>query len=139
VLIRAPHSWPPVLVATVAMLALAAVDLLAAVLTKEAVTRRSGWLALLAASLFVVLFWIYASSLQYAELAPVTFGWIVALQIGVVLVDRFHNSVRLPAGAWLAIGVMLVAQAYLIFAVSGAGEEPATAPDRAAAALPPVA
>jgi hypothetical protein len=139
VLIRAPHSWPPVLVATVAMLALAAVDLLAAVVTKEAVTRRSGWLALSAATLFVVLFWIYASSLQYAELAPVTFGWIVALQIGVVLVDRFHNAVRLPPGAWLAIGVMLLAQAYLIFAVSAPAEGRAAGRDPAVSSLPPVA
>jgi hypothetical protein len=137
VLIRAPQGWSPVVVATVAMLALAAVDLLAAVVTKEAVSRGSGRLALLAATLFLVLFWIYASSLQYAELAPVTFGWIVALQIGVVLVDRFHNAVRLPRGAWLAIAVMLVAQAYLIFAVSAPGTDRSAAPAPGASALPP--
>ena len=37
----------------------------------------------LGAGAFVVLFWVYASSLQYAELAVVTMGWIVLLQVGI--------------------------------------------------------
>jgi hypothetical protein len=66
--------------------------------------------------MFLLLFWVYASSLQYAELAPVTLGWIVVLQVGVVLLDRYRYGTQLPVGAWLAISVMIAAQAYLLLA-----------------------
>jgi hypothetical protein len=125
VLIRAPHTWPAPAVAAAAMLVLAVLDLGGSLAAKEAVLRRSPLLAALGAGLFVVLFWVYASSLQYADLAPVTFGWIVALQVGVVLLDRFRYSTALPAGSWVAMAVILVAQAYLLFA--GAGSSAATA------------
>jgi hypothetical protein len=118
VLIRAPHSWPAPAVAAVAMLLLAVLDLGGSVAAKEAVLRRSPSLAVVGAGLFVVLFWVYASSLQYADLAPVTFGWIVALQVGVVLLDRFRYATSLPAGSWVAIAVIVAAQAYLLFAGS---------------------
>ena len=136
-LIRAPGSWPVPLVAVVAMLALAVVDLAAAFVTKEAVLRRSPLLAAAGALLFVVLFWIFASSLQYAELAPVTLGWVVALQVGVVLLDRYRYGVEMPVGKWAAVGVILVAQAYLLLGPSGppavsAAAAPAPAVDVAA-------
>lgn len=118
-LIRAPGSWPVPLVAVAAMLVLAVVDLAAAFVTKEAVLRRSPLLAASGALLFVVLFWIYASSLQYAELAPVTLGWVVALQVGVVLLDRYRYGGDMPAGKWVAVGVLLAAQAYLLLGPSG--------------------
>jgi hypothetical protein len=68
---------------------------------------------------FVLLWWVYASSLQYAELAVVTLGWVVVLQVGLVLVDRFRYAVEMPPGKWVAIGVVLAAQAYLLLAPSG--------------------
>src|SRR3712207_7160095 len=70
-LLRAPASWPTALVAAVAMLLLAVVDLGAAYATKEAVVRRSLPWAVAGVALFVLLFYVYASSLQYAELALV--------------------------------------------------------------------
>jgi hypothetical protein len=103
------------------MLLLAVLDLGGSMAAKEAVLRRSVLLAVLGAGLYVLLFWVYASSLQYADLAPVTFGWIVALQVGVVLLDRFRYSAPLPPGAWVAIAVILAAQAYLLFAGMGSG------------------
>ena len=113
-LIRAPEGWPPVLVATVAMLVLAALDLAGTFAAKEAVLRRSPLIGAAGAALFVLLFWVLASSLQYAELAPVTFGWIVILQVGVLMLDRFRYGAQLSAGAWVAIAAMLVAQGYLV-------------------------
>lgn len=121
-LIRAPHSWPTPVVAAVAMLLLAVLDLGGSLAAKEAVLRRSSLLGVLGAGLFVVLFWVYASSLQYADLAPVTFGWIVVLQVGVVLLDRFRYSTSLQPGAWVAIAVILAAQAYLLFAGAASSE-----------------
>jgi hypothetical protein len=112
--IRVPDSWPQPVVAILAMAVLAVLDLAGAMAAKEAVDRRSPAMALLGASLFLLLFWIFASSLQVAELAPVTFGWVVILQVGVVLLDRFKYGVTMPTGKWLAVGVLLIAQAYLL-------------------------
>lgn len=125
-LIHLPGSWPTPLVGAFAMVALASVDLLASITAKEAVVRRSAPLALVGAGLFLLLFWVYVSSLQYAELAPVTFGWIVVLQIGVLLVDRYRYGAHLPRGAWFAILLMIVTQGYLMHAsdTTGPHQEP---------------
>ncbi|MFN0282647.1 MAG: hypothetical protein ACKVZ6_11845 [Kineosporiaceae bacterium] len=123
-LVKMPQSWPQPLVAVLAMALLAVLDLGGAVAAKEAVERRSPWIAALGAVLFLLLFWVYACSLQYAELAPVTFGWIVLLQVGVVLLDRFRYGVQLSTGAWVAVALILAAQAYLLLAPGTAGPEP---------------
>jgi hypothetical protein len=68
-LIRLPDSWPHGLVAVLAMLVLALLDLGGAFAAKEAVLRRSMPMAAVGVTLFVLLFWVYASSLRYADLA----------------------------------------------------------------------
>jgi len=113
-LIRTPASWSPVLVAVLAMVALAALDLVGAIAAKEAVSQRSPAAAAIGLASFVLLFWVFASSLQYAELAPVTFGWIVILQVGVLLVDHHRYGTRMPVGTWVAVAVIIAAQAYLL-------------------------
>jgi len=115
-LIKVPAAWPVPVVATVAMVSLAGLDLLGAVLAKEWAEHGSVRALVLGAGSFLVLFWVYASSLRYAELALVTMGWVVMLQVGLVLVDRWRYGVELPAGKWVAIVVVLVAQAYLVLA-----------------------
>src|SRR5919202_2852324 len=103
-LLRAPASWPTPVVAVVAMVLLAAVDLTGTYVTKEAVVRRSLLWAVAGVALFVLLFYLYASSLQYAELALVTLGWVVVLQVGVVLLDRMRYGAVMGADKWVAIG-----------------------------------
>ena len=115
-LIKAPAAWPVPVVATVAMVCLAGLDLLGAVLAKEWAENGSVRALVLGAGAFLVLFWVYASSLKYAELALVTMGWVVMLQVGLVLIDRWRYGVELPTGKWVAIGVVLLAQAYLVLA-----------------------
>ena len=117
-LIRLPESWPVPVVATLCMAALAGLDLLGAIAAKEWAERQSAVALGLGALAFVVLFWVYASSLQYAELAGVTMGWIVLLQVGIVLVDRLHFGATLPAGKMAAVVVILAAQGYLLLAPS---------------------
>lgn len=117
-LIRVPASWPPPLVAVVAMVLLATIDLLGSVAAKEWVVQRQPRPLLLGVLAFLVLFWVYASALQYAELALVTLGWIVVLQVGVLIVDRLRYGVALPVDRWVAIAVILLAQAYLLLAPS---------------------
>jgi hypothetical protein len=117
-LIKAPEAWPVPVVATIAMVCLAGLDLLGAVFAKEWAENGSIRALVLGAGAFLVLFWVYASSLKYAELALVTMGWVVMLQVGLVLIDRWRYGVELPTGKWIAIGVVLVAQAYLVLAPS---------------------
>lgn len=117
-LIRLPESWPVPVVATLCMAALAGLDLLGAIAAKEWAEKQSTLALGLGALAFVVLFWVYASSLQYAELAVVTMGWIVLLQVGIILVDRLHFGATLPAGKLVAVVVILAAQGYLLLAPS---------------------
>ena len=119
-LIKAPEAWPVPVVATIAMVCLAGLDLLGAVFAKEWAENGSIRALVLGAGAFLVLFWVYASSLRYAELALVTMGWVVMLQVGLVLIDRWRYGVELPTGKWVAIGILLVAQAYLVLAPSAA-------------------
>jgi len=129
-LIRVPDSWPPALVAVLAMVVLALVDLVGAVAAKEAVVRRSLPVALLGLALYALLFWVYASSLEYVDLGPVTLGWMVVLQVGVLLVDRFRYGSTLTAGQWVAVGVLIAAQGYLLVGASGSDQRAADDPDR---------
>ena len=117
-LIRLPEAWPLPVVATLAMVALAGLDLVGAYAAKEWAEQKNTLALVLGALAFLVLFWVYASSLQYAELAVVTMGWIVLLQVGIVVIDRVHFGATLPAGKMAAIVVILAAQAYLLLAPS---------------------
>jgi hypothetical protein len=118
-LLKFPASWPAPLVAGVCMLALAALDFAGAVAAAEWVARRSTTMMVIGVLTFAVLFWFYASALQYAELAVVTFGWIVFLQIGIVLLDRFRYEVHLPTGKLIAVVIIIAAQAYLMLGPDG--------------------
>ncbi len=117
-LIKAPGAWPVPVVATVAMVLLAGLDLVGAVAAKEWAENGNVRGLVLGSASFLVLWWVYASSLKYAELSLVTMGWIVILQVGLLLMDRWRYGVELPTGKWIAVGVVLVAQAYLLLAPS---------------------
>ena len=139
-LIRVPDSWPPGVIAVLAMLILAVLDLGGALSAKEAVVRRSLPMGVVGLALFVLLFWVYASSLEYAELAPVTLGWVALLQVGVLLLDRFRYETPISRGQWVAVVVMLAAQAYLFLGApaetgAGATPEPATVPPQRSSLL----
>jgi hypothetical protein len=97
-----------------AMVMLAALDLLGAVLAKE--WAEGGNQRLVA---FGTLIAVYAVSLKMAELSTVTFGWIVTLQVGLLLLERIRYAVELPNGKWAAIVAILVLRAYLILAPNG--------------------
>ena len=113
-LMKFPASWPVPVVASVAMAVLAGLDLLA----KEWAEKQSIAAIAFGTIASVALFWFYASSLQYAELAVVTMGWIVLLQVGIVIVDRVHFGTMLSADKIGALIIILVAQGYLVLAPS---------------------
>ncbi len=123
-LIRVPSSWPFVVTAAGAMLVLAALDLLGAYAAKQWSLDRSPVMLAVGLTSSAVLFWVYASALQYAELAIVTLGWIVLLQVGLLLLDRLHYGIHLAPARWAAVVVILGAQAYLLMPVASAGPVP---------------
>jgi|GEM_PF-1233304 hypothetical protein len=134
-LVKFPDTWPQPLVLGVCVLLLAGLDFIGALAAAEGIARRSSALLLLGAAAFLFLFWFYASSLQYAELAIVTFGWIVVLQVGLLLLDRFHYGVELSRGQWVAIAVLLVAQTYLLLGHHATVNDPAATPQASASTL----
>ena len=89
-----------------AMVMLAALDFLGAVLAKEWAEGRNHRL-------------FAAGLVAFEALSTVTFGWIVTLQVGLLLLERIRYAVELPNGKWAAIVAILVLQAYLILAPNG--------------------
>jgi hypothetical protein len=69
------------------VLLLASLDLIGSVLLKEAMLRRSPVLAIAGAGVFVFLAMTLALALEVAELSLVSLGWIVLLQVAVMVVD----------------------------------------------------
>ena len=111
-----PEPWRFYVVSAVAMLALAGLDFLGALCAKEWAERQHAAFFVAGLLSFGVLFGVYAASLKVAELSTVTFGWVVLLQVGLLVLERFRYDVELPPGKWLAVGAILVLQAYLILA-----------------------
>ena len=117
-----PEAWHFYLLSLGAMVALAGLDFIGAIFAKEWSEHgheRAFFAGLLT---FGLLFAVYAASLKVAELSTVTFGWVVLLQVGLLLLERFRYGVTLPPAKWLAIAVILALQAYLILAPNGGGD-----------------
>lgn len=102
------------------MMLLAALDGVGAVFAKEWTERQQPWLFIAGLLCFVVLYVVYANSLRIAELSIVTLGWIVFLQVGLLLVDVLRYDLHLTPGKWGAIAVMLVLQGYILFSPNSA-------------------
>lgn len=111
-----PESWKFYASTLGAMIVLAGLDFVGSLFAKEWAERGRipmfmlGWLC------FSALYVVYARILKVAELSTVTIGWIVFLQVGLLLLDRIHYNVQMPAGKWAAIAVILVLQVYLVAA-----------------------
>ena len=125
--LRLPSSWPPQVDAAVALLLLSTLDLAGTTAAKEAVDRKSAPIAATGALLFVVMFWVFASTLRVSNLVAVTFGWCVLVQVGVVVLDRFRYGTQLAPGKYIAVVVLLLAQAYLLIGPSGSSASAAEA------------
>jgi multidrug transporter EmrE-like cation transporter len=140
-----PQGLPPmvqfVLTSVSAMFGLALLDFIGAIFAKEWADTRQPWWFVAGLLTFMGLFAFYATSLKTAELSIVTIGWVVFLQVGLVLYERLRYGTSLPPLKWAAIVLILLLQAYLILVPNGsdAGElagEPSGA-DTQQAVLPP--
>jgi len=117
-MLKLPQQWPLVVNATIAMAALAMLDLVGAYAAKEWMLRRGAGMFALGLVAMVLLFWVYASALQFADLAIVTLGWIVLLQVGILVMEAVKYGVHYPAGAWAVVAVMMAAQGYLVLSAT---------------------
>ena len=115
----APISWRFYIVSFAAMITLAGLDMIGAVVAKEWVTRPHPVWFIAGLIAFGMLFAVYAASLHVAELSIVTLGWIVFLQVGLLVIDSVRYGVTFPRGKWLAIALILVLQIYLVLAPNG--------------------
>jgi hypothetical protein len=109
-----PAAWQYFVTSLLVIIALAGLDFIGSVFAKEwAEERQPGWF-LAGMVVFGILFVVYANSLRVAELSVVAFGWVIFLQVGILLYERIRYGVELPPGKWAAIAVILALQAYLI-------------------------
>jgi hypothetical protein len=113
-----PSSVPVPVILLLTAVALAGLDILGAVAAKNWATQQSAGWFLSGVAVFAVLFWTYGSALQYAELSIVTMGWIVMLQVGLLVLDRVKYDVTISSGQVLAVGAILLLQGYLVLAPS---------------------
>jgi hypothetical protein len=112
------HVPAPVIVAF-AVVALAGLDLAGTFAAKESVERHSVGYVIAGISAWALAFAVYSWALEYADLAPVTLAWVVALQVGVILLDRYRYGTALPHGWPLVVALILAGQAYLLLGPTG--------------------
>ncbi len=122
--INLPENWKFYVGSLAAMLALAGLDFIGALFAKEWAERGRIPMFLLGWVSFSILFFVYARILKVAELSTVTIGWIVFLQVGLLVMDAVHYNVQMPKEKWGAIAVILVLQIYLITAPNLTPEKP---------------
>lgn len=103
------RSFVPVIAA---IIALAGLDLIGAMFARAWADHRSIVSMVGGIVVFGLLFVVYGKSLDYVELSTVTLGWLVLLQVGVMVVDRLHG-VAFSMPQLGAMGLILILQAYL--------------------------
>jgi hypothetical protein len=100
--------------ATGAMIVLAGLDFAGALLARRWAHGGSVAWFVAGALCFVLLFWVYGSSLRYADLVVVTFGWVAALQVGLLVVGRVGAAKPMPLHNWIAAGAIIALEGVLI-------------------------
>lgn len=97
-----------------AMLLLAGLDGIGAVLAREWTLRQQPLLFVAGLLSFILLYIVFAHSLHIADLSVVTLGWIVFLQVGLLLVDVLRYGVSYSPSKWVAIAVIIGLQGYVM-------------------------
>lgn len=96
------------------VVSLAGLDLLGAYLAKE-FSVRPRWLIMAAGlAAFALLFFVYAKSLSVTDLWIVTFGWVVLLEVGVLILDRVRFGTHIPTHKIVLAGVIVILQVALM-------------------------
>lgn len=95
---------------------LATLDIAGAILAKEWSDRRQAWLFVVGAVSAIGLFVVFAVAVRFAEMSTVTLGWVVAMQIGLMVAEQYRYGVGHGVDRWLAVLAMVALQVYLLAA-----------------------
>jgi len=101
-------------------LVLAGVDVAESVLAKEWATRRSPWLLVAGLAASVLLFVLFVVAIGYTEMSTVTIGWIVLMQLGVMITETVRYDVSHSPDRWLVMGAIVCLLGYLVVVPSSA-------------------
>ena len=110
--VAATATHRPVVPVIAAMIALAGLDLIGAMFARSWADHRSIVSMVGGIVVFGLLFVVYGKSLDYVDLSTVTIGWVVLLQVGVLVLDRL-DGVVISMPQLGAMGLILILQAYL--------------------------
>ena len=95
-------------------LMLAAVDVVESVLAKEWSERRTLWLLAAGVATAVLLFGLFAFAVRFTDMSTVTLGWIVVLQVGLMVTERVRYGIDHGFDRWAVVAVMVGLQGYLL-------------------------
>ena len=101
--------------------ALAVLDLFGTIMAKEWSDRRQHWLFAVGLTCALGLFVLLAVAVRYAEMSTVTLGWVVTMQVGLMLAEQFRYGIGHGADRWAAVLAMIGLQVYLLAAPAPAG------------------
>ncbi|MEO6124940.1 MAG: hypothetical protein ABIR32_14645 [Ilumatobacteraceae bacterium] len=97
-----------------AVVTLAGLDLLGAYLAKE-FSVKPRWIVMVAGlAAFGLLFFVYVKSLALTDLWVVTFGWVVLLEVGVLVLDRLRFDTHIPTHKMVLAGMIVILQVGLM-------------------------
>lgn len=97
---------------------LAAVDVVESVRAKEWSERRSVWLLIAGVAAAIVMFGLFSVAVRYTDMSTVTLGWIVVLQIGLMVTERVRYGIDHGLDRWAAVAAMVALQGYLLVGAS---------------------
>ncbi len=98
-----------------AIVTLAGLDLAGALLAKEFSIKPRWFILVFGLGAFALLFVVYVKSLSLTELWVVTFGWVVLLEVGVLLLDRFRFDTHIPPHKLALAAVIVLLQVALMW------------------------
>ena len=97
-------------------LVLAALDVTESVLAKEWALRRSPWLLGAGLTSSVLLFVLFVVAIGYTEMSTVTIGWIVVMQLGLMITETVRYGVSHSTDRWVVMGAIVCLLGYLVAA-----------------------
>jgi NAD/NADP transhydrogenase beta subunit len=96
------------------MLALASLDLVEAVLAKEWSIHRSPWLLVAGVVASILLFVVFVMAIGRTQMSSVTIGWVVMLQVGLMVTESVRYGVSHSIDRWIAMGAIVCLLGYLV-------------------------
>ncbi len=95
-------------------LLLAGLDVTESILAKEWVTHRSPWLLVAGLTASVMLFALFVVAIGYTEMSTVTIGWVVVMQVGLMVTETVRYGVSHPPDRWIVMGAIVCLLGYLV-------------------------